>query len=97
MPNNIMASLMLVTVARAAPAQVLPSWNEGPAKRAIVDFVEAVTRDGGPDFVAPAERIAVFDNDGTIWSEKAIAEKEKTGGKYLPPTVIGGIRVALMP
>ena len=70
MPNNIAASLMLLTVAQAAPAQVLPSWNEGSAKRAIVDFVEAVTREGGPDFVAPADRIAVFDNDGTLWSEK---------------------------
>ena len=72
MPNNIAAALMLLTVAQAAPAQVLPSWNEGPSKRAIVDFVEAVTRDGGPDFVAPAERIAVFDNDGTLWSEKPV-------------------------
>ena len=48
----------------------LPSWNEGPAKTAIVEFVEKVTREGGPDYVAPDERIAVFDNDGTLWSEQ---------------------------
>ena len=48
----------------------LPGWSEGPAKSAILDFVEAVTRDGGPDHVAPPERIAVFDNDGTLWAEQ---------------------------
>jgi phosphoserine phosphatase len=55
-----------------APAQAadsLPSWNDGASKRAIVDFVGKVTRQDGPDFVAPADRIAVFDNDGTLWSE----------------------------
>ena len=49
---------------------MLRSWNDGPAKRAIVEFVGRVTREGGPDFVAPAERIATFDNDGTLWAEK---------------------------
>jgi len=51
---------------------VLRSWNDGPAKRAIVEFVGRVTREGGPDFVAPAERIATFDNDGTLWAEKPL-------------------------
>jgi phosphoglycolate phosphatase-like HAD superfamily hydrolase len=51
------------------PRDPLASWNEGPTKEAIVQFVEAVTTEGGPDFVAPAERIAVFDNDGTLWTE----------------------------
>jgi phosphoserine phosphatase len=50
----------------------LPSWNEGAAKRSITDFVARVTREGGPDFVPPAERIATFDNDGTLWSEKPL-------------------------
>ncbi|MGB5984807.1 MAG: HAD family hydrolase [Desulfobacterales bacterium] len=50
----------------------LPSWNEGAAKAALVDFVGSVTMEGGPGFVAPAERIAVFDNDGTLWSEQPI-------------------------
>lgn len=49
---------------------VLESWNDGPTKSAIVDFVSRVTLDGGPDFVAPEARIAVFDNDGTLWCEK---------------------------
>ena len=46
------------------------SWNEGAAKSAIVDFVARVTKEGGPDFVPPAERIATFDNDGTLWCEQ---------------------------
>jgi phosphoglycolate phosphatase-like HAD superfamily hydrolase len=48
----------------------LPSWNAGGARRAIVSFVERVTKAGSPDFVKPSERIAVFDNDGTLWSEQ---------------------------
>ena len=47
----------------------LPSWNDGPAKQAIVEFVEAVTTEGGADFVPPADRIATFDQDGTLWVE----------------------------
>lgn len=50
--------------------QFLQSWNDGPAKQAIIDFVKRVTGPGTPDFVSPAERIAVFDNDGTLWCEK---------------------------
>jgi phosphoglycolate phosphatase-like HAD superfamily hydrolase len=50
----------------------LPSWNDGPAKQAIIGFVDRVTREGGPSFVPPAERIAVFDNDGTLWAEQPI-------------------------
>jgi phosphoglycolate phosphatase-like HAD superfamily hydrolase len=48
----------------------LPSWNDGRARQALVTFVERVTRPGSPEFVAPAERIAVFDNDGTLWGEQ---------------------------
>lgn len=51
-------------------AEPLPSWQEGTSKKAIVEFVQAVTTDGSKDFVAPADRIAVFDNDGTLWSEQ---------------------------
>lgn len=56
----------------APAADPLPSWNEGAARSAILDFVDRVTREGGPDFVPPAERIAVFDNDGTLWCEMPI-------------------------
>jgi phosphoglycolate phosphatase-like HAD superfamily hydrolase len=49
---------------------VLEYWNDGPTKSAIVDFVARVTEEGGPDFVAPEDRVAVFDNDGTLWCEK---------------------------
>jgi len=49
---------------------MLDTWNDGPAKSAVVDFVQRVTAAGGPDFVEPASRVAVFDNDGTLWCEK---------------------------
>jgi phosphoserine phosphatase len=48
----------------------LPSWRDGPRKRALLDFAGAVTAEGGPEFVQPAERVAVFDNDGTLWIEQ---------------------------
>jgi hypothetical protein len=54
----------------AVAAEPLPSWNDGPTRRAVMAFVEKVTREGGPDFVPVPERIAVFDNDGTLWSEQ---------------------------
>ena len=53
----------------AASGDTLPSWNEGATKQAILNFVTAVTREGSPDFVSPDERIATFDNDGTLWVE----------------------------
>jgi hypothetical protein len=58
------------TIARAADP--LPSWNEGAAKKTIMAFVEKVTKEGSPDFVPVAERIATFDNDGTLWCEKPL-------------------------
>src|SRR5476649_1133105 len=58
------------TIARAAAP--LPSWNDGKAKLSIVEFVGKVTKEGSPDFVPTAERIAVFDNDGTLWCEKPL-------------------------
>ena len=62
----------LLTPAVAAAQDPLPSWNEGDAKKAIVDFVVKVTKVGSPDFVPPAERIATFDNDGTLWCEQPV-------------------------
>ncbi len=50
----------------------LPSWNEGPSKKAVTEFVERVTKAGSPDRVRPEERIAVFDNDGTLWCEQPL-------------------------
>ena len=50
----------------------LNTWNDGPTKSAIVDFVHRVTRDSSSDFVAPDARVAVFDNDGTLWCEKPV-------------------------
>src|SRR4051794_6167625 len=54
------------------PSPPIGSWNDGPARQAIVGFVERVTRAGGSDHVPAADRIAVFDNDGTLWCEKPL-------------------------
>lgn len=62
----------LALTGAAAAAPPLASWNEGPSKQAIRNFVEAVTREGSPDFVQATDRIAVFDNDGTLWSEQPL-------------------------
>jgi hypothetical protein len=63
---------LFVACARLAPGPTdpLPSWNAGSVKASIVDFVRRVTMQGGAEFVPPAARIAVFDNDGTLWSEQ---------------------------
>jgi phosphoglycolate phosphatase-like HAD superfamily hydrolase len=53
-------------------ADALPSWRDGAAKQKITTFVADVTREGSPSFVPPAERVAVFDNDGTLWSEQPL-------------------------
>ncbi len=66
------AALFIGFVPAIAQAQrdPLPSWNDGTSKKAIVAFVDKVTKAGSPDFVPPAERIATFDNDGTLWAEQ---------------------------
>jgi hypothetical protein len=74
--NALVSALLGVAVSlggslqASAQSDPLPSWNDTSTKRAIVDFVGRVTKAGGPDFVAPAERIATFDNDGTLWVEQ---------------------------
>src|SRR5262245_21186949 len=55
---------------KAQGADPLPAWNAGAAKQSILDFVAAVTREGSPQYVPPPERIATFDNDGTLWVEQ---------------------------
>ena len=61
---------VVLLLAAAGGEEDLPSWKEGPARSALLDFVRRVTAEHGPDYVPPAERIAVFDNDGTLWSEQ---------------------------
>jgi phosphoserine phosphatase len=64
-------ALTALLLSATAPAQdPLPSWNPGEARQSIIDFVTKVTTPGSPDFVPVPERIAVFDNDGTLWCEK---------------------------
>src|SRR3954452_14923850 len=60
------------STAMQTPAPPLPSWHDTPTRRAIVAFVEAVTDSAGPSYIPPAERVAVFDNDGTLWCEQPI-------------------------
>jgi phosphoglycolate phosphatase-like HAD superfamily hydrolase len=69
--RKLIIGLMMLVLAFAATAvhaqDPLPSWNDGPAKQAIIELVQATTTPGSPDFVPPAKRIATFDNDGTLW------------------------------
>jgi phosphoglycolate phosphatase-like HAD superfamily hydrolase len=65
-----LSASFLPAPAALAQSDPLPSWIDGAAKKSITDFVARVTNQGGADFVPPAERIAVFDNDGTLWCEQ---------------------------
>ena len=71
----LVAALIGVLAFTSGPSQAadpLPSWNNGPAKQSIIAFVEKVTKPGSPDFVPVPERIATFDNDGTLWCEQPV-------------------------
>ena len=72
----ILLAVVAYSIAAISPSALakdaLPSWKEGPAKKAITDFVKKVTTSGELEFVKPSERIAVFDNDGTLWAEQPI-------------------------
>ena len=68
----VLGVLASFAAAAALAQDPLPSWNDGAAKKAIVDFVKSTTTQGSPSFVPPAERIATFDQDGTLWVEHPI-------------------------
>lgn len=68
--RRILPVLFCLLTAQSIAADPLPSWNDGPAKKSIMEFVERVTRRDSPDYLQPSRRIAVFDNDGTLWSEQ---------------------------
>lgn len=70
MSRSVRFLLLFLLLPVSAFAQELPSWNDGKSKQAIVDFIKKVTTQGGADYVAPEDRIAVFDNDGTLWTEQ---------------------------
>ena len=77
-------ALLAVSLASLTATQAqdpLPSWNEGKTKESIIAFVANVTKEGSSDFVPPAERIATFDNDGTLWCEQPVVELVFTEGK----------------
>jgi phosphoglycolate phosphatase-like HAD superfamily hydrolase len=65
-------AVLLGSTLASAQSDPLPSWNDGVTKQAIVDFVARVTKEGGADFVPIPERIATFDNDGTLWAEQPV-------------------------
>ncbi len=71
-PRLLLVAALLCPPGIARAGDPLPSWNESAAKRSITDFVRRTTMAGGPDFVPQAERIAVFDNDGTLWAEQPV-------------------------
>ena len=77
---TLLFSLVVVTGAVERSGQPatdpLPSWKDGPTKKAILEYVAAVTQKGGSDYIPPEERIATFDNDGTLWCEKPTVEIE---------------------
>ena len=107
--KSLLALLLFANVAFAAD-DPLPSWNAGAAKQAIVEFVAKTTKAGSPDYVPPAERIATFDQDGTLWVEQpmytqvtyclervGVFAKEKPELKDREPfkTVLSGDREAI--
>ncbi len=67
-----LAGALFFTTTVLQAADPLPSWNDRPAKQSIITFVEKVTKAGSPDFVPVQERIATFDNDGTLWCEQPL-------------------------
>ncbi len=110
---RLIAFMALATLAfalSAQPSDPLPSWNDGPAKQAIMEFVRGTTDKSSPKYVPPEERIATFDQDGTLWVEhpiytqvvyclervKVLAEK-KPELKNVEPfkTVLSGDREAI--
>ena len=72
LPAGALVSALIFTITIAHAQDPLPSWNDGKAKQSIVAFVEKVTKEGSSDFVPPEERIATFDNDGTLWCEQPL-------------------------
>ena len=100
--------LLFASVHAQAQTDPLPAWNDGPAKKAIIELVKTTTDKASPNFVAPENRIATFDQDGTTWVEHPIymmyclervpaVVKEKPALKNVEPfkTVLSGDREAV--
>ena len=66
----VLLAIVIAGLTTAYAQDPLPSWNDGPTKQSIMDFVAKVSKEGSPDFVPPEQRIATFDNDGTLWCEQ---------------------------
>lgn len=70
--KSFFIGLLLIFSGSALAQDPLPAWNDGPSKKAIIRFVQETTQPNSKQFVPPEERIAVFDNDGTLWSEQPL-------------------------
>jgi len=70
--KSIFISLLIIFCGNALAQDPLPAWNDGPSKKAIIRFITETTRSGSAQFIPPEARIAVFDNDGTLWSEQPL-------------------------
>src|SRR6059058_4937392 len=68
----VLLAIVIASLTSAYAQDPLPSWNDGAAKQSIVQFVAKVTKEGSSDFVPVPERIATFDNDGTLWAEQPL-------------------------
>ncbi len=68
----VLLAIVIASLTTAYAQDPLPSWNDGPTKKSITEFVAKVTKEGSPDFVPVAERIATLDNDGTLWCEQPL-------------------------
>jgi hypothetical protein len=69
---RLFSVIVFIATVHAQPSNPLPSWNDGTVKQRILTFVGSVTDQSDTDFVAPAERVAVFANDGTLWAEQPL-------------------------
>lgn len=79
----VLALLPLTATTARSQVDPLPSWRPGPTRDALLAFVERVSRSGSPDWVPAEERLAVFDNDGTLWPENPIPPRLPTRGSAL--------------
>jgi phosphoglycolate phosphatase-like HAD superfamily hydrolase len=108
--GSLAAVAVLCCVTPASAADPLPSWNEGAAKKAVLEFVRDTTAKGGPKYVSPEQRIATFDQDGTLWVEQpmytqviycldrvpaVVKEKPELKNKEPFKTVVSGDREAI--
>ncbi len=89
--SSLIVVAWLALLAQAAADDPLSAWNDGPAKQAILEFVKATTTEGSPTYVEPADRIATFDQDGTLWVEHPLYTRPREWeGRTIPDVLLSG-------